>query len=62
MNLSTNTPLREDAFAIDDKTKIELPQKQLEEFIESLKNIAVIQLVKEVSTDSIKSINNLIFD
>lgn len=33
MNLSTNTPLREDAFAIDDKTKIELIEKHFGEIM-----------------------------
>lgn len=33
MDLSTNTPLREDAFAIDDKTKIELIEKHFGEIM-----------------------------
>lgn len=33
MNLSTNTPLREDAFALDDKTKIELIEKHFGEIM-----------------------------
>lgn len=37
-------------------------EKQLENLIETLKTISSIQLVKKISPESIKSIDNLIFD